>query len=138
MQETLGLVFLIIIMISVAGLIASFVCNLAKDALNSAFPEQYEDVKLFFGEAKEKFTARMVTAGNMQFRGFYATVYVFENAIIIRHMTRAVIIKDKTKLKLSGAIVSTLTVESELAPLKLTLGIKEYEIIKEFLEANNG
>lgn len=138
MPESISTIFLLLIILSITGLITWFAIEITKEKINLAFPETYEDVKLFFGNPKEKFTARMVTAGNMQFRGFYATVYVFEKTLIIRHSTRAILVKDISKLKLSGEFVSTLTVENEVAPLKLTLNSREYDIIKEFLEANNG
>lgn len=138
MENAISTTILAIFIIFTISLITWFVLSLTKDLLDNVFPESFEDIKIFFGEPKNKFTARMVSAGKVQFRGFYANVYVFDKALIIRHLNRATMVKDVSKLKLSGKFVSTLTIENENSPIKLTLGIKEYNIIKEFLEANNG
>lgn len=138
MPELFRNIAIITIALSIFVLIISLIKNIANDILNSAFPEEFENIKLFFGEAKHQFTTRIIAAGKVAFKGFYATVFVFEKSLIVKHLNRAIMVNDLSKLKLSGKFVSTLTIENGNAPIQLTLGITEYNIIKEFLEANNG
>lgn len=138
MEETIGSTLLVIFFIFFFGILSWLILNITKELMETAFPETFENVKLYFGEPKTKFTARIISVGKVKFRGFYATIYLFEKALIVRHLNRATLIKDLSNLKLSGKFVSILTIENETSPIKLTLGIKEYNIIKEFLEANNG
>ena len=56
---------------------------------------------------------------------------------LIKIFNKALVIRDFSKLKLTGKFTSTLIVNSGKNKIELPLGIEEYDYIKKFLEEHN-
>ena len=133
------IVFLLVFVVFFLGLIAYLVVNILKDSFDSIFDcDYYDEIKSnSTAEPLKIFTTRISSINWLIYRGFYADVEVYSDFIVFKIFNKALVIRDFSKLKLTGKFTSTLIVNSGKNKIKLPLGMEEYEYIKKFLEEHN-
>lgn len=123
---------------AIFGLMAYLMFKIFKGSFNEIFDCDYEETKSnCTGEPLKIFTTRISSINWLIYRGFYADVEIYSDFIVFKIFNRALVIKDFSKLKLTGRFTSTLIVETGKNKIKLPLGMNEYEYIKKFLEEHN-
>ena len=133
------IVFLLVFVVFFLGLIAYLVVNILKDSFDSIFDcDYYDEIKSnSTAEPLKIFTTRISSINWLIYRGFYADVEVYSDFIVFKIFNKALVIRDFSKLKLTGKFTSTLIVNSGKNKIKLPLGMEEYDYIKKFLEEHN-
>ena len=132
------IVFLLVFAV-LFGLIAYLVFNILKGSFNEIFDcDYYDEIKSnSTAEPLKIFTTRISSINWLIYRGFYADVEVYSDFIVFKIFNKALVIRDFSKLKLTGKFTSTLIVNSGKNKIELPLGIEEYDYIKKFLEEHN-
>ena len=133
------IVFLLVFVVFFLGLIAYLVVNILKDSFDAIFDcDYYDEIKSnSTAEPLKIFTTRISSINWLIYRGFYADVEIYSDFIVFKIFNKALVIRDFSKLKLTGKFTSTLIVNSGKNKIKLPLGMEEYEYIKKFLEEHN-
>ncbi len=133
------IVFLLVFVVFFLGLIAYLVVNILKDSFDAIFDcDYYDEIKSnSTAEPLKIFTTRISSINWLIYRGFYADVEVYSDFIVFKIFNKALVIRDFSKLKLTGKFTSTLIVNSGKNKIELPLGIEEYDYIKKFLEEHN-
>lgn len=133
------IVFLLVFVVFFLGLIAYLVVNILKDSIDAIFDcDYYDEIKSnSTAEPLKIFTTRISSINWLIYRGFYADVEVYSDFIVFKIFNKALVIRDFSKLKLTGKFTSTLIVNSGKNKIELPLGIEEYDYIKKFLEEHN-
>lgn len=133
------IVFLLVFVVFFLGLIAYLVGNILKDSFDAIFDcDYYDEIKSnSIAEPLKIFTTRISSINGLIYRGFYADVEIYSDFIVFKIFNKALVIRDFSKLKLTGKFTSTLIVNSGKNKIELPLGMEEYEYIKKFLEDHN-
>ena len=133
------IVFLLVFVVFFLGLIAYLVVNILKDSFDAIFDcDYYDEIKSnSTAEPLKIFTTRISSINWLIYRGFYADVEIYSDFIVFKIFNKALVIRDFSKLKLTGKFTSTLIVNSGKNKIKLPLGMEEYDYIKKFLEEHN-
>ncbi len=136
-DNEIGILILIVVLLG-GGLMLVLLFTIFKDMIFEIFNLNYDELKSNLKEVPQNiFTVQLSSINYLLFRGFWVTVELYFDFIIFKIFNRALVVKDFSNIELTGKFTSSLIVTSGNTKLKLSLPIKEYEVIKEFLEEKN-
>ncbi|CDE42390.1 unknown [Clostridium sp. CAG:768] len=136
-DNEIGILILIVVLLG-GGLMLVLLFTIFKDLIFEIFNLNYDELKSNLKEVPQNiFTVQLSSINYLLFRGFWVTVEIYFDFIIFKIFNRALVVKDFSNIELTGKFTSSLIVTSGNTKLKLSLPIKEYEVIKEFLEEKN-
>lgn len=120
------------------GLMFVLLFSIFKDLITGIFNYDYNELKSGLSELPQNvFTVRLSAINFVIFHGFWVTTEIYSDFVIFKMFNRALVVNDRFQLELTDNYTSRLNVTSGNSKLRLPLGKREYEIIKEFLENEN-
>lgn len=138
MSDNELLILIAIVFLFCGGLMFVLFFSIFKDLVTGIFNYDYNELKSGISEVPQNvFTVRLSSINFLIFHGFWVTIEIYSDFIVFKMFNRAMVVNDRSQLKLTGNFTSHLVVPSGNSKLELVLGKNEYEIIKEFLENEN-
>lgn len=136
-DNEVGLLILIVVLFG-GVLMLALLFTIFKDMVTGIFNLNYDELKSNLKESPQNlFVAQLSAINYLIFHGFWITVELYSDFIILKMFNRALVVKDFSQLSLTGTFTSKLVVAFVKTKLEVTLGKREYEIMKEFLEDKN-
>lgn len=138
MSDNEVVLLILIVVLFGGGLMLVLLFTIFKDMVTGIFNLNYDELKSNLKESPQNlFTVQLSAINYLIFHGFWGTVELYSDFIILKMFNRALVVKDFSQLSLTGTFTSKLVVAFGKTKLEVTLDKREYEIMKEFLEDKN-
>lgn len=138
MSDNEMLILIAIVFLFGGGLMFALLFSIFKDFVTGIFNYDYNELKSNVSEVPQNvFTVRLSAINFVIFHGFWVTIEIYSDFIIFKMFNRALVVNERSQMKLTGNFTSCLVVPSGNSKMELVLGKREYEILKEFLENEN-
>ena len=125
------------IFLSFFSIIITILIIATKALIEDIFKYNYDEIKSKISETPQHiFRARTSITSYKWF--FYTDIEVYKEFIIFKMYDRALLVRDRAQLELTGRFLSTLIIKSKHHfEVRFVLSKDQYNIIKNFLEGNN-
>lgn len=135
MSEDDGIMLAIIFAfcVGVMAMLAFFIVIL-KDTFQLTFPLKYDEVQSKYGLPENTFKVRLAATGKMWVRGFWVTLDIYKDFLVISLFNRAIVINDLKSLKFSKTWNMIDVIIDDKSVITIALSNDEYKFLEDYIK----